>query len=336
VRAALLSNANLGGDCCNRGMLLGALLGCVAGAESLPHDLVGGLLRAPGLAAALDAFVERTARQLLGQPAPGAVGDAAASAPVAMAAATVLPPRFGRPSPLPRRAYSAHSAVLAPRDFTAKLARMREHARAAGVVPQRLRYVRGAAGPFAVVEARGVRALAAPAGALQPLCAQFALLPVTVGGGARAVPAAPAAALAEGDAARDRAEVLGGGRFAPAIPAAAAHLYSSSSPALLSTEQLARLEADMGDAVFVEGEGEAREGAAAAAAGVGVFYYAPASELAARLSAIAAARAAAPPRDAVDPVSAALLRDYGVRVEIAPGWGVAPARAPEQAAPPCV
>ena len=333
LRAALLSNANLGGDCCNRGMLLGAVLGCVVGASGLPPDLVGGLLRRPQLVAAIDAFAERAARQLLGESerqGGGAAAAAAASA-AAVAAAPPLEPRFGRPSPLPRRAYTSSSAVRAPRDFEAKLALMREHARAAGVAPHHLRYVRGAAGPFAVVEARGARALAAPASAPpQPLCARLALVAVDLGGGARAAAAAPAATLTEGDAARDRAEVLGGRAAAPVAASAIA----------LSPDQLALIEASMDDAVFAA-EGAAEGAGADAGAGVGVgvgvgaFYYAPAAQLAARLAGVAAAREAAAP-DAEDVVSAALRRDFGVRFEIAAGWGRDASGAMAQpAAPPC-
>jgi hypothetical protein len=43
-RAALLENANLGGDCTHRGALLGAILGMTLGASNLPRDLVDGLV----------------------------------------------------------------------------------------------------------------------------------------------------------------------------------------------------------------------------------------------------------------------------------------------------
>jgi hypothetical protein len=85
----------------------------------------------------------------------------------------------------------------------------------------------------------------------------------------------------------------------------------------------------MGDAVFVE-EGPGAE--ASAEPGVGVFFFAPAAELAARLARVAALRAAAAPGEE-DVVSAALRRDFGVRVEIAAGWNAAAEARP--AAPPC-
>lgn len=60
-REAFVVNANLGGDSCHRGSLLGALLGAVLGAHGLPKDMVEGLHQQEGLrevAAAFGRFAE--------------------------------------------------------------------------------------------------------------------------------------------------------------------------------------------------------------------------------------------------------------------------------------
>jgi hypothetical protein len=91
----------------------------------------------------------------------------------------------------------------------------------------------------------------------------------------------------------------------------------------------------MDDAVFAADAAAEAGAEAVTGVGVGAFFYAPAAQLAARLAGVAAAREAAAP-GAEDVVSAALLRDFGVRVEIAAGWGRdAAAAAAQPAAPPC-
>ncbi len=169
LRDALLANANLGGDCTHRGMLLGAALGACAGAAAIPPDLLAGLAAArPGSGnaeaiAALAAAVER-----------GCVAGAGGAGTRA--------PRFGRPAPLLR----APGALLprAPRDFPQKLAAVEAHAARAGGYAE-LRYVKGV-GPCA------------PRGA--------ELVPLEGGGGGGGGGGAPA--LAMGDAERDRLALL--------------------------------------------------------------------------------------------------------------------------------
>lgn len=88
-QSALLSNANLCGDNCNRGMLAGAVLGFLFGAHNIPAPLVSGLHRYDGeLRHTIKAFVAQIVR-------PQVDAMAAAHGP------SVVPSRFGRPAMLP-------------------------------------------------------------------------------------------------------------------------------------------------------------------------------------------------------------------------------------------
>ena len=55
--AALLANANAGGDCTNRGALLGLLCGAACGFDAIPRDLLEGLADKETLLDEIDAFV---------------------------------------------------------------------------------------------------------------------------------------------------------------------------------------------------------------------------------------------------------------------------------------
>ena len=57
--AALLDNANCGGDCTIRGALLGCLCGAAVGYEAIPAELISGLMRGwrEGLQAEIEGFV---------------------------------------------------------------------------------------------------------------------------------------------------------------------------------------------------------------------------------------------------------------------------------------
>jgi hypothetical protein len=116
LRAALLANANLGGDSTHRGALLGAVLGACCGAAAIPRDLLAGLAAFRGPAA----------------PAVDAIASAVEGAVTTGAAAH----RFGRPAPL------ARAPAPIPRDFPGKLAAVAAEADAAGGLAL-LRYVKG-------------------------------------------------------------------------------------------------------------------------------------------------------------------------------------------------
>jgi len=291
LRAALLSNANLGGDCCNRGMLLGAILGCVSGADAVPRDLIDGLHRRGELLAVVDSFAERVARHL--EAGPPSVT------------------RFGRPSALPPRAYSAGdsaagaqsgSELRLPTDFPGKIEAIAAHARAAGVPVEHMRYVRDSHTPFAVVPAGGDVAQRLGAGGGLALSPTSVLVPVPTA----AAPRGHLRGLDAGDAARDRAQALAA-LHGTSIAAAAAQ---PSEPSGLTREQLKKLDASAGDAVHLP-----------SANGVGVFFYAPTSELAATLGSFSGDSAG---------VSARLESNFGVRIDISLG-----AVAEERRAPAC-
>lgn len=128
LESALLSNANLGGDCCNRGLLLGSLLGAYFGASNIPLHLITGLKRKDELIKATDLFAELILKQLL--------------------TGNIHPSRFGRPSPFPTKSYSALSAIQPPRDFRLKLEIMKKTAAMANVPVKKLRFKRDIFSPL--------------------------------------------------------------------------------------------------------------------------------------------------------------------------------------------
>ena len=258
-------------------MLLGSLLGLLCGAAAFPRDLVTGLHHSAELGALVDSFADLAASQLESAMGPD----------------RPLFPRFGRPSSLPRAVYSASSRVRAPVDFAEKLALIESEANEAGVAPQALRFLRGSDARFVVVS-DGV--------AGQPLDGPLRIVALPIAADS-SFPLGPG--LDEGDAARDRAEVLVVLHGVAAIGAA----LPSPAQGLLTVDQLAALKLGLEDAVHLEGT---------VPAGTGVFYFARPRELAARLAEIAAerARAASSGSASRDVVAAALRRDYGVEIEI--------------------
>lgn len=95
-QTALLSNANLCGDNCNRGMLAGALLGFMFGAHNIPAPLVSGLHRYAGeLRDTVKSFVATIIR-----PQIAVMASAHPHHDHDHASATA-PSRFGRPALLP-------------------------------------------------------------------------------------------------------------------------------------------------------------------------------------------------------------------------------------------
>jgi len=299
--AALLSNANLVGDNCNRGMLLGSLLGLVYGAHNLPTHLIAGLHRRAEIEATVAAF----SRSLV-SPQLAVLRTARVEA---SGARIVMTPRFGRPSPLPilrypvsqlqRRtaggaavpvaeaaadALAAGIAVGAPTDLACKLAAIHRHCAAAsaslaagpGTSRAQLRYARAA----------GAVLLPPPAVASSASLQRATRLLLPAGDGVRAV-------LDEGEAAKDRTAALtaiaagaASGVFASGSEAAAAALRESATDGLLvPLRGLPRACLDEESAVNVLldcGTGPSGIAVAArvlgveAAAGTGVFYYAPA------------------------------------------------------------
>ena len=57
--AALIANANAGGDNCHRGAVLGAILGAALGIEAIPERWIAGLQARAELATEIDTFIER-------------------------------------------------------------------------------------------------------------------------------------------------------------------------------------------------------------------------------------------------------------------------------------
>jgi hypothetical protein len=340
VREALLSNANLGGDCVNRGMLLGALLGLVVGERNLPRDLVEGLCRREEVRGAVEAFGDLAARQVEG------VAGASTNLPTTS-------PRFGRPWPLPVRALFSRrvdeettgegtgaASLLSgsgvppfllprpPRDFATKIARMREEAARAGVADVRsLRYMRtSASNPLVAVPLKGggVRLEGVVGSAAD-------------GGGGDDSAVVGVGLLEAGDAARDRAEVLAelarradasGSTTSAAEPAPAADdLDGAQGPPLpvgVSRDDHRAIEAavDAPEYAFRRVLGQRNEAAVESEPGTGIFYFPDPRALARRLAAVSEARRVLLSRGAgagavdEDPVSVELLRDYGVRVPI--------------------
>jgi hypothetical protein len=106
LETALLSNANLGGDCCNRGLLLGSVLGAAFGASNIPSQLINGLKRRDELLLLVDGIADLILQQF--------------------STGMTIAPRFGRPSPLPTREYSLKSAIHPSIDFHQKLYEIRQ------------------------------------------------------------------------------------------------------------------------------------------------------------------------------------------------------------------
>jgi len=222
--AAMEGNAGVAGDSCNRGMLVGALLGAVFGARNLPAELVTGLFRSAEAQAGVAAFVDRVVRPQFGS------GDA-------------MPPEpgsFGHPCPLPPARYGDCTPVAYPRDFAAKTAAIAADAAAAAVVsPTRLAWIRGV-GPVVLPVGGGAAAFATPIPRrtdTHPEAAAIArwsalLSPFRVQGSTSST--GPRVAE-EGDAAADRAAALaalasGGNGATPAAPLCA----SAPSPPISS------------------------------------------------------------------------------------------------------
>lgn len=233
-RAALLSNVNLGGDNVNRGMLLGALLGGIIGAHSIPMDLLTGLHRYEELQSSITAFVQLLRAQ------------AAHAKAVAAESGAELIPHFGRPWPLPlydyvhtygsRRSSQADgdaavpvhavkgTPIQPPVDLPSKLGFITADASRAGVEPSQLWYDR-TVGPLLLwtVAVPGhpatTQVTAIQQGWREPKAgAGIGPVRVAMGGWLRVQRLAPralrpvdhasVAALDAGDAAADRAEVM--------------------------------------------------------------------------------------------------------------------------------
>jgi hypothetical protein len=128
LETALLSNANLGGDCCNRGLLLGSVLGAAFGASNIPIRLINGLKRRDELLVAVDGIADLILQQF-------STGMTIAS-------------RFGRPSPLPTREYSLKSAIHPSIDFHQKLYEIQQTAARMNLPISNLRFIRDIYSPL--------------------------------------------------------------------------------------------------------------------------------------------------------------------------------------------
>jgi ADP-ribosylglycohydrolase len=60
---ALLANANIGGENVHRGAVLGAILGALAGDDTLPTEMTDGLYDKGSIHREIDAFVESITRK---------------------------------------------------------------------------------------------------------------------------------------------------------------------------------------------------------------------------------------------------------------------------------
>lgn len=182
-RRALASNAGLGGDSCNRGMLLGSLLGAIVGASGLPSDLVEGLVRGREVRPCIDTLAQLSL-----------------STPVALKG-TCTP--LGIPTPpLPLRLYplaggveGVQGVVYYPRDFASKLARIKADAEEARVPMDALCY----APLTSTTSARGYAMVSKEGGGVEVIT-----LPPPA-----STPGLSGVFLDQGDAKRDRAEALG-------------------------------------------------------------------------------------------------------------------------------
>ena len=128
LETALLSNANLGGDCCNRGLLLGSVLGAAFGASNIPIRLINGLKRRDELLVAVEGIADLILQQF-------STGITIAS-------------RFGRPSPLPTREYSLKSAIHPSIDFHQKLYEIQQTAARMNLSISNLRFIRDIYSPL--------------------------------------------------------------------------------------------------------------------------------------------------------------------------------------------
>jgi hypothetical protein len=288
-RAALLENANLGGDCTHRGALLGAILGMTLGASNLPRDLVDGLVR--GAAVAPHIFSLAATVESHGANAPR------------------RPPRFGRPSPLPVCDVNESTSVRAPRDLESKataIRSIRESAARAAVDARddgTLLFIRGVG---ACTVARGGKDF------------QKRLVPVF---SRAATSPPPQFRLDEGRAACDAAAVLSAlaaGRSSTGAVPSAESMESSlqTGPILLAANAALDVtleEAHVADIASVS----------PIDSGCGVFFFGAPSDLAARLHAVAAARArslAASEPPTADVVRERLRLQYGVDIPFAASW----------------
>jgi hypothetical protein len=128
LETALLSNANLGGDCCNRGLLLGSVLGAAFGASNIPIRLINGLKRRDELLVAVEGIADLILQQF-------STGMTIAS-------------RFGRPSPLPTREYTLKSAIHPSIDFHQKLYEIQQTATRMNLPISNLRFIRDIYSPL--------------------------------------------------------------------------------------------------------------------------------------------------------------------------------------------
>ena len=62
MRAALLANANSGGETCHRGSALGALIGAAVGVEGIPEGWREGLFAATGIGTEVDTLWRQLVR----------------------------------------------------------------------------------------------------------------------------------------------------------------------------------------------------------------------------------------------------------------------------------
>lgn len=191
VKACLVSNARLGGDSVNRGMLLGALLGLIFGVASLPPEYRRGLVRGGEMAPPIHALAAVVSRHIT--------------------ASTSTPPPFGLARPLPYiPCHPSQGTIRFPRDESAKITAVgKDMARAADLIsgttttakapPSHLWYLRGI-GAIACLEMAGSRQ-----GTVTRKCVAIgpALAPPPVDAAARV-----GSVLEEGDAAADRAKAL--------------------------------------------------------------------------------------------------------------------------------
>lgn len=229
-RAALLANANLGGDCCNRGMLLGSLLGCIVGESNIPADLITGLYRYDELRSSIDALADAICKHMeqstQTKACSGADGDARR-----------VTTRLGHSWPLPLAGYTSKSVIRAPVDFRSKTQLIHQQASEAGLPVHCLRFIRGLSwNPIAVVpdriECKWEWATMMIKGHKQiaELDSHHAIIAVALRSSHpdRAV-MTTTNALEAGDAAADRAEVLAAmsgaqaSAAAPQAPAAVQH-----------------------------------------------------------------------------------------------------------------
>lgn len=290
-RDALCVNANLGGDCVNRGALLGSILGATLGARNIPKDLLEGLLRRPQLQLHITALSQRAVQHGAGPQRSPRLGH-----PRAMSHADVFESE-------------KFTAVRPASDLPCKLeAVQRDHVRAREMGGFGLRYVRGV-GACALVKVAGGR------GELTLV----ALSPPSL--------ADPrAAGLDLGEAAKDSSLVLASLHGTPAVVAKAENavrwltssvrngLTHSLEDATNQWDTATKQEDSSDDSQVLRCDRQP---------GTGYFFYAPPSELATRIAALKSARGTAAASNADpsnDAVRIKLRETYGFDVEIRPEW----------------